>query len=81
MSFLVPYLLPMSGGSWQPTFDRALLSWLDTSLSSVTWKRSRKESGLWSSWCECLVAQARSEMMRCDNLEGGKTGSNWRRMD
>lgn len=65
-----PYLLPLSGGSWLPTFDWALLSWLNTSLSSAPWKCSRKEPGLRSSCCKCLAAQARSEMMRRDNLEG-----------
>lgn len=67
---MVPYLLPLSGGSWLPTFDWALLSRLDTSLSSAPRKRSRKESVLWASWCKCLVVQACSEMIRRDILEG-----------
>lgn len=67
---MVPYLLPLSGGSWLPTFDWALLSRLDTSLSSAPRKRSRKESGLWASRFKCLVAHARSETIRRDTLEG-----------
>ena len=66
----LPYLLPLSGGSWLPTLNWTWLSRLDTSWSSAPRKRSRKESGLWSSWCKCLALQARSEMMRRDNLEG-----------
>lgn len=64
------YLLPLSGGSWLPTLDWALLSLLATSLSSASWKRSRKESGAWSSGWKCLAAQVRSERMRRGQLEG-----------
>lgn len=66
---LPPYLLPPSG-SWPPTLDWALLSWLDTSLSSAPRKRSRKASGLWFWGCKCLAAHTRSDMIRRHNLKG-----------
>lgn len=60
-------LLP-SSGSWPLTLDWALLSRLDTSLSSAPWKCSRKASGLWSWGCKCLTAHTRSDTMRRHNL-------------
>lgn len=73
LPFSVSY--PLSGDSCPPGLGWALLSLLDTSFSSVPWNRSKKASGLWSSWCKCLAAHARSEMMRRDTLEGERTDS------